>query len=110
MAVGALGHRRHLNALRARRAGGTLSSLGVYSGKLSVPPEHSRPGWASTRSSPRFCLGGKERVHRLMELMRHDRLDLRPLLTYTFSFDQITDAYALFGKRRDVVIKVAIRP
>jgi threonine dehydrogenase-like Zn-dependent dehydrogenase len=27
------------NALRALRAGGTLSSLGVYSGKLSVPLE-----------------------------------------------------------------------
>jgi len=42
--------------------------------------------------------------------VRHGRLDLRPLLTHTFSLDRITEAYDLFGQRKDGVIKVAIRP
>jgi alcohol dehydrogenase len=57
-----------------------------------------------------LCPGGKERMRRLMELVRHGRLDLRPLLTHTFSLDRITEGYKLFGERREGVIKVAIRP
>lgn len=32
------------------------------------------------------------------------------LLTHRFSLDRITEAYKLFGERRDNVIKVAITP
>ncbi len=49
-------------------------------------------------------------MRRLMELVRHGRLDLRPLLTHTFSLENITAAYRLFGERREGVIKVAIKP
>ena len=49
-------------------------------------------------------------MRRLMELVRHGRLDLRPLLTHTFSLDRITEAYDLFGGRKEGVIKVGIRP
>jgi threonine dehydrogenase-like Zn-dependent dehydrogenase len=45
-----------------------------------------------------------------MELVRNGKLDLVPLLTHTFTLDQIAEAYQLFGNRRDGVIKVAIRP
>jgi alcohol dehydrogenase len=45
-----------------------------------------------------------------MEQVRQVRLDLVPLITATFSLDQITDAYNLFGERSDGVIKVAIKP
>jgi 2-desacetyl-2-hydroxyethyl bacteriochlorophyllide A dehydrogenase len=98
------------NALRAVRAGGTLSSLGVYSGKLSVPLEPFAAGLGDHKIVTTLCPGGKERMRRLMELVRHGRLDLRPLLTHTFPLDRIREAYELFGQRRDGVIKVAIRP
>src|SRR6266513_3974965 len=98
------------NALRALRAGGTLSSLGVYSGKLSVPLEPCAAGVGDHKIITTLCPGGKERMRRLMELVRHGRLDLTPLLTHTFSLDQITEAYKLFGERREGVIKVAIKP
>src|SRR6202521_2698111 len=98
------------SALGVLRAGGTLSSLGVYSGKLSVPLEPFAAGLGDHKIITTLCPGGKERMRRLMELVRHDRLDLRPLLTHTFSLDRITEAYELFGQRRDGVIKVAIRP
>ncbi|MGB0035788.1 MAG: alcohol dehydrogenase catalytic domain-containing protein [Candidatus Acidiferrales bacterium] len=98
------------NALRVLRAGGTLSSLGVYSGKLSVPVEPFAAGLGNHRIITTLCPGGKERMRRLMELVLHGRLDLVPLLTHTFSLDRITEAYSLFGERRDGVIKVAIKP
>lgn len=98
------------NALRVIRAGGTLSSLGVYSGKLSVPLEPFAAGLGNQKIITTLCPGGKERMRKLIELVRHGRLDLVPLITHRFSLDQIVDAYKLFGERRDGVIKVAIKP
>jgi alcohol dehydrogenase len=98
------------SALRVLRAGGTLSSLGVYSGKLSVPLEPFAAGLGDHKIVTTLCPGGKERMRRLMELVRHGRLDLRPLLTHSFPLDRITDAYDLFGQRGGGVIKVAVRP
>ena len=98
------------SALQVLRAGGTLSSLGVYSGKLSVPLEPFAAGLGDHKIVTTLCPGGKERMRRLMELVRHGRLDLRPLLTHSFVLDQITGAYELFAERREGVIKVAIRP
>ena len=48
-------------------------------------------------------------MRRLMEIVRSGRIDLTPLLTHTFSLDEIGDAYELFGERRDGVLKVAIK-
>jgi threonine dehydrogenase-like Zn-dependent dehydrogenase len=45
-----------------------------------------------------------------MELVRTGRVDLTPLLTHSFALADIEEAYALFGERRQGVIKVAIRP
>jgi threonine dehydrogenase-like Zn-dependent dehydrogenase len=98
------------NALRVLRPGGTLSSLGVYSGKLSIPLEPFAAGLGNQKIITTLCPGGKERMRRLMELVRHGRLDLVPLITHTFSLDRIVEAYQLFGHRQDGVIKVAIRP
>ncbi|MFY9532218.1 MAG: NAD(P)-dependent alcohol dehydrogenase [Candidatus Acidiferrales bacterium] len=96
------------NALRVLRPGGTLSSLGVYSGKLAVPLEPFAAGLGDHKIITTLCPGGKERMRRLMELVLHGRLDLAPLLTHRFPLDRITEAYELFGGRRDGVIKVAI--
>jgi alcohol dehydrogenase len=98
------------NALRALRAGGTLSSLGVYSGKLSLPIEPFAAGLGDHKIVTTLCPGGKERMRRLMELVRRGRLDLRPLITHRFALDRIVEAYDLFGARREGVIKVAIQP
>ncbi len=98
------------NALRVLRPGGTLSSLGVYSGKLSVPLEPFAAGLGDHKIVTTLCPGGKERMRRLMELVQHGRVDLTPLVTHRFPLDQITEAYKVFGERRDGVIKVAIKP
>jgi len=98
------------NALGVLRPGGTLSSLGVYSGKLSIPLEPFAAGLGDHRIVTTLCPGGKERMRRLMELVRQGRIDLRPLLTHTFTLSDITKAYDLFANRKDGVLKVAIRP
>jgi len=98
------------SALRCLRPGGTLSSLGVYSGKLQMPYDAFSAGLGDHRIVTTLCPGGKERMRRLMEVVRRGRVDLTPLLTHTFPLDEITEAYQLFGDRRDGVLKVAIKP
>lgn len=111
VAIEALGTQETFEgALRALRPGGTLSSLGVYSGKLQVPYDAFAAGIGDHRIVTTLCPGGKERMRRLMELVRSGRVDLTPLLTHSFRLEDIGRAYELFGKREDGVIKVAIRP
>ena len=98
------------NALRSLRPGGTLSSLGVYSGKLQVPYDAFAAGIGDHRIVTTLCPGGKERMRRLMEMIRHRRVDLTPLLTHRFSLDDIVEGYRTFGDRLDGVLKVAIKP
>jgi threonine dehydrogenase-like Zn-dependent dehydrogenase len=97
-------------ALRCLRPGGTLSSLGVYSGKLQIPNEAFAAGIGDHHIVTTLCPGGKERMRRLMEVVRRGRVDFTPLLTHRFSLDEIAQAYRLFGERLDGVIKVAIQP
>ena len=64
-------------------------SLCVYSKKLSIPRKRFAAGLEDHRIVTALCPGGKERMRRLMELVRHGRLDMVPLLTHTFRMDQI---------------------
>lgn len=111
VAIEALGTQQTFeSALGCLRPGGTLSSLGVYSGKLEMPYEAIAAGLGDHRIVTTLCPGGKERMRRLMEVVRHGRVDLTPLLTHTFPLDQINEGYRVFGERLDGVLKVAIRP
>jgi len=111
VAIEALGTQETFeNALRCLRPGGTLSSLGVYSGKLQVPYEAFAAGLGDHRITTTLCPGGKERMGRLLALVRRHRIDLRPLLTHDFRLSDIREAYDLFADRKDGVIKIAIRP
>ena len=98
------------NSLRSLRPGGTLSSLGVYSGKLQLPHDAFAAGIGDYKIVTTLCPGGKERMRRLIEMVRQKRFDLTPMLTHSFKLEEILDAYELFGNRKDGVIKVAIRP
>ena len=97
-------------ALRCLRPGGTLSSLGVYSGKLALPYDAFAAGLGDYKIVTTLCPGGKERMRRLMSMVQAGRFDPTPLLTHHLSLDQIVEAYDLFGSRREGVLKVAIRP
>ena len=98
------------SALRVLRPGGTLSSLGVYSTDLKIPPDAFAAGLADLKIVTTLCPGGKERMRRLMAVVASGRVDLKPLVTHRFKLDQIEAAYDLFSHQRDGVLKVAITP
>ena len=98
------------NCLRCLRPGGTLSSLGVYSGKLQLPYDAFAAGIGDYKIVTTLCPGGKERMRRLISMVESGRFDPTPLITHRYSLENIVEAYDLFGSRRDGVLKVAIRP
>jgi threonine dehydrogenase-like Zn-dependent dehydrogenase len=111
VAIEALGRQETFeNALRAIRPGGTLSSLGVYAGKLVAPYEALHAGLGDQRIVTTLCPGGKERMRRLMAMIAARRVDLSPLVTHRFAFDDIQAAYELFASQRDGVMKIALHP
>lgn len=111
VAIEALGTQETFeDALRSLRPAGTLSSLGVYSGKLAVPHDAFGAGIGDYRIVTTLCPGGKARMRRLMALVQGGRLDLTPLLTHRYPLARIGEAYELFAARRDGVLKVAITP
>jgi len=109
-AIEALGQQETFeNALRVLRPGGTLSSVGVYSGHLKMPLEAIGAGLEDQTIVTTLCPGGKERMHRLMRLVESGRIDLTPLITHMFLLEEIGRAYELFESRHDNVLKIAIR-
>jgi threonine dehydrogenase-like Zn-dependent dehydrogenase len=111
VAIEALGQQATFeNCLRSIRPGGTLSSLGVYSGKLVAPYEPFYAGLGDQKIVTTLCPGGKERMRRLMQMIAHGRVDLTPLVTHRFALTDIAEAYEVFSQQREGVMKVALRP
>jgi alcohol dehydrogenase len=111
VAIEALGRQETFElALRAIRPGGTLSSLGVYSGKVVAPYQAFHAGLGDQTIVTTLCPGGKERMRRLMAMIQHRRVDLSPLITHHFALDDIESAFDLFSHQRDGVLKVALHP
>jgi alcohol dehydrogenase len=111
VAIEALGRQETFEtALRATRAGGTLSSLGVYSGKLSAPYEALHAGLGDQRIVTTLCPGGKERMRRLLAMVQHERIDLSPLITHEYALADLPKAFDLFRRQAGGVLKVAIYP
>jgi alcohol dehydrogenase len=111
VAIEALGRQATFEAaLRSIRPGGVLSSLGVYSGKLVAPYEALYAGLGNQQIVTTLCPGGKERMRRLISLVDEQRVDLTPLVTHRFALEDIHEAYDLFSRQGDGVLKVALFP
>lgn len=111
VAIEALGRQETFEScLRVLKPGGVLSSLGVYSGKLTVPLDPFAAGLGDHTIVTSLCPGGKERMRRLMAIVASGRVNLKPFVTHRFTLDRIVEAYELFGHQKDGVIKVAITP
>jgi threonine dehydrogenase-like Zn-dependent dehydrogenase len=111
VAIEALGRQETFEwALRSIRPGGVLSSLGVYSGKLVAPYEALYAGLGNQQIVTTLCPGGKERMRRLISLVAEQRVDLTPLITHRFGLDDMLEAYQLFSRQGDGVLKVALYP
>ncbi len=111
VSIEALGLQETFEAcLRVLKPGGTLSSLGVYSGKLSMPLDAIAAGLGDHTIITTLCPGGKERMRRLMDVVASGRIDLTAMVTHRFKLADIVEAYDLFSNQRDGVLKVAITP
>lgn len=111
VAIEALGTQLTFEAcLRVLRPGGTLSSLGVYSGDLKIPLGPFAAGLGDHTIVTTLCPGGKERMRRLMSIISSGRGDLKSLVTHRYKLADIVTAYDLFAHQRDGVLKVAITP
>jgi threonine dehydrogenase-like Zn-dependent dehydrogenase len=111
VAIEALGAQETFEScLRVLRPGGVLSSLGVSSGKLTLPLDAVASGLGDYKVVTSLCPGGKERMRRLMNVLASGRVDLRPLVTHRFALADIERAYDLFATQGDGVLKVAITP
>ncbi len=111
VAIEALGQAQTFeNCLRAIRPGGTLSSLGVYAGHLTIPLDAYAAGLGDHTIVSSLCPGGKERMRRLMSIVAAKRFPFKELVTHPFRLAEIEAAYDLFSHQRDGVMKVAIRP
>ncbi|MFZ1624277.1 MAG: NAD(P)-dependent alcohol dehydrogenase [Gammaproteobacteria bacterium] len=98
------------SALRVLKPGGTLSSLGVYSGDLTIPLAAFAAGLGDHRINTALCPGGKERMRRLMNVVASGRVDLGVMVTHQYKLENIVAAYDLFANQRDGVLKIAIKP
>lgn len=101
------------NCVKCTRVGGTISSLGVYPahlGNIGVPLQDFGFGIADKKIVSTLCPGGKERMRRLISLVKNERVNLRQLITHRFSLDEIQEAYRIFSNQLDGVIKVTITP
>jgi len=111
VAIEALGLQRTFeNCLHVLRPGGTLSSLGVYSGDITIPLSGFHAGLGDNTIVTSLCPGGKERMRRLMSVIASGRVDLNAMVTHERKLDDIVEAYDLFANQRDGVLKVAIKP
>lgn len=110
IAVEALGHQVTFeNCCAVARLGGTVSSVGVYGAfpELSLKTSGS---FMHRKLVTTLCPVGNERMTRLMALVAHGRVDLRPLLTHSMKLAETPAAYDLFRRREGGVLKVALRP
>jgi threonine dehydrogenase-like Zn-dependent dehydrogenase len=111
VAIEALGKQQTFEScLRCVRPGGTVSSLGVYSGDVRIPLDAFAAGLGDHHVVSTLCPGGKERMRRLMNVVRAKRAPFSELVTHSFRLSDIEAAYDLFAHQRDGVMKVAIRP
>lgn len=111
VAIEALGTQETFEScLRVVKPAGIVSSLGVYSGKLTMPLDAIAAGLGDIQIVTTLCPGGKERMRRLLNVVDSGRVDLAPLVTHRFALDDIEDAYELFANQRDGVLKIAITP
>ena len=77
---------------------------------IGIPNQEFGFGIADKKIVSTLCPGGKERMRRLMDLVKNDKVNLKQLITHRFSLDEIEEAYELFASQGDGVIKVAIQP
>jgi threonine dehydrogenase-like Zn-dependent dehydrogenase len=98
------------NAVRATRAGGTISNVGYHGhgDHVRIPRLDWGVGMAEETIRTGLCPGGRLRLQRLLTLLQTGRLDPTPLTSHTFRFAELGRAFEIMDKKLDGVVKPLI--
>ncbi len=98
-------------AVAMAREMGTISSVNFYdiTDKLEIPTLAWGLGMSHKDIHCGFCPGGAERIRRMMELIKHGRIDTTKLITHKFhGWDELPKAFELMDKKAPDLIKPII--
>jgi alcohol dehydrogenase len=110
VAIEALGSQTTFeNCARVTRMGGVISSVGVYGAHptLTLP---TNPNFWNRKLVTTLCPVGSDRLRRMIALVEHGKIDLRPLFTHRMKLSESVAAYDLFKSRQGGVLKIALTP
>lgn len=92
-------------ALQCVGIGGVVSLVGLFPGPISLPIHQA----LMKNITIEMGLGYLGNMKRLLSIIEAGTVDLTPLITQKMSFDDIEEAFRLFEKNPDKVIKIAIK-
>ena len=110
-AIEALGAAECLEAcVKVTRPGGTISNVGYHGhgDYLQIPRLAWGVGMGDKTIKTALCPGGRERMGRLLRLLRNGRVDPTPLTTHTFAFERLDRAFQMMETKEDGIIKPLI--
>lgn len=87
------------------RAGGTVSLLGVY----TAPTNFAINQYWRKNLTVKMGLVEVKHMGALINLIATGKIDTRFLITHTFKFDQVMEAYNVVEKRLDNVLKAVLK-
>jgi Threonine dehydrogenase and related Zn-dependent dehydrogenases len=90
------------------RETGVVASVNFYdmTAKLEVPTLAWGLGMSHKDIRCGFCPGGAERIRKMMEVIKHGRVDPEKMITHKFhGFDKIPEAFELMDKKAPDLIK-----
>ncbi len=98
-------------AVDMTRAGGYISNVNFFDIKdvLSMPAYSWGLGMANKTIRGGFCPGGAVRIQKMLELIKHGRIDTTKLISHRLhGFDKIPDAFELMDKKPADLIKPVV--
>jgi threonine dehydrogenase-like Zn-dependent dehydrogenase len=97
-------------ATRVIRAGGTVSSIGVYGMLPQLPMSTTAGSFLHRKLVTTLCPSGHDRLVHLLDILKYGKVDLSPLFTHRMKLSQSPEAYDLFRDKREGVLKIALTP
>jgi len=110
-AIECLGSQEMFEAcVRATRPGGSISVVGYFGEGdfVRIPRLDWGVGMSDKTIRSGLCPGGRERMQRLLRLIKRGRVDPSPMTTHEFKFEQVDKAFHLMAAKEDGVIKPLI--
>ena len=97
------------DALRATKAGGRISNIGYHGTAPELPFEALGFGMNDKKIVFGVCPGGKDRVTRLLRMVKEGRIDPSPMTTHEFTFGEVEKAFEMMSNKTDDIVKPLIR-